>query len=68
MTNKKFDILFGGPSRKPETNLTQREMDLAASIQKVTDKTIIKLAKNIAKETGQKNLCLAGGVALNSCC
>ncbi len=65
MTNKKFDELFGGPPRKSETNLTQREMDLASSIQKVTEEVIIKLAKNIAKETGEKNLCLAGGVALN---
>ena len=65
MTNKKFDELFGGPPRKSETNLTQREMDLAASIQKVTEEIIIKLAKDIAKETGEKNLCLAGGVALN---
>ena len=65
MTNKKFDELFGGPPRKSETNLTQREMDLAASIQKVTQEIIIKLAKDIAKETGEKNLCLAGGVALN---
>ncbi|AFS48553.1 Carbamoyltransferase [alpha proteobacterium HIMB59] len=65
MTNKKFDNLFGGPYRKPETNLTQREMDLAASIQKVTEEIIIKLAKNTARETGEKNLCLAGGVALN---
>ena len=67
MTNKKFDELFGGPPRTSETNLTQREMDLAASIQKVTEEIIIKLAKDIAKETGggEKNLCLAGGVALN---
>ena len=65
MTNKKFDELFGGPPRKSETYLTQREMDLAASIQKVTEETIIKLVKDIAKETGEKNLCLAGGVALN---
>jgi len=65
MTNKKFDKLFGGPPRKPETKLTQREMDLAASIQKVTEEIIIKLAKDIAKETDEKNLCLAGGVALN---
>ena len=65
MTNKKFDALFGGPPRKPETNITQREMDLAASIQKVTEEIIIKLAKDIAKETGEKNLCLAGGVTLN---
>ena len=65
MTNKKFDELFGGTPRKSETNLTQREMDLASSIQKVTEEIIIKLAKDIAKETGEKNLCLAGGVALN---
>lgn len=65
MTNSKFDDLFGGPPRKPEGELTQREMDLAASIQKVTEEVVVKLAKGIAKETGQKNLCLAGGVALN---
>ena len=65
MTNKKFDALFGGPPRKPETELTQREMDLAASIQKVTEEIIIKLCRGIAKETGERNLCLAGGVALN---
>ena len=65
MTNKKFDALFGGPPRKPETELTQREMDLAASIQKVTEDIVVKLAQGIAKETGERNLCLAGGVALN---
>ena len=65
MTNKKFNELFGGPPRGSETNITQREMDLAASIQKVTEEIIIKLAYNISKETGEKNLCLAGGVALN---
>ena len=65
MTNKKFDELFGGPPRKSETNLTQREMDLASSIQKVSEEIIIKLTKDIAKQTGEKNLCLAGGVALN---
>lgn len=65
MTNKKFNILFGGLPRSPETELTQREMDLAASIQKVTEDIVIKLAKGISKETGEKNLCLAGGVALN---
>jgi carbamoyltransferase len=65
MTNQKFDTLFGGPPRTPETDLTQREMDLAASIQTVTEEVIIKLARDIAKTTGQKNLCLAGGVALN---
>ena len=65
MTNKKFNTLFGGLPRKPDTELTQREMDLAASIQKVTQDIVIKLAKNISKETGERNLCLAGGVALN---
>ena len=65
MTNKKFDALFGGPPRTSETELTQREMDLAASVQKVTEDIVLELAKNIAKETGEKNLCLAGGVALN---
>jgi len=65
MTNKKFDALFGGPPRTSETELTQREMDLAASVQKVTEDIVIQIAKGIAKETGEKNLCLAGGVALN---
>lgn len=65
MTNKKFDDVFGGPPRQPESELTQREMDLAASVQAVTEEVVIKLAKGIAKSTGQKNLCLAGGVALN---
>jgi carbamoyltransferase len=65
MTSKKFHELFGGPPRKPETKLKQREMDLAASVQKVTEDIIVKLAKNIANKTGERNLCLAGGVALN---
>ena len=65
MTNKKFDALFGGPPRTSETILTQREMDLAASIQKITEDIILDLAKGIAMETGERNLCLAGGVALN---
>lgn len=65
MTSKKFDALFGGPPRTSESDLTQREMDLAASIQKVTEDIIVQIAKNISKETGEKNLCLAGGVALN---
>jgi carbamoyltransferase len=65
MTNEKFDVLFGGPRRAEESPLTQREMDLAASIQAVTEEVVIKLAKGIAKSTGLKNLCLAGGVALN---
>lgn len=65
MTNRKFDALFGGPPRKSETELTQRDMDLAASVQKVTEDILLKLAMGIAKETGERNLCLAGGVALN---
>lgn len=65
MTSRKFDELFGGPRRAPESALTQREMDLAASIQAVTEEVVLKLAKGIAKSTGQRNLCLAGGVALN---
>lgn len=65
MTNDKFDALFGGPPRTQEAELTQREMDLAASIQVVTEDVVIKLARNIAHTTGEKNLCLAGGVALN---
>jgi carbamoyltransferase len=65
MTNKKFDALFGGPPRTSETKLTQREMDLAASVQKVTEDVVLNLARGIAKDTGERNLCLAGGVALN---
>jgi carbamoyltransferase len=65
MTNDKFAELFGGPARKSEDRLTQREMDLAASIQAVTEEVVLKLASGIQKETGEKNLCLAGGVALN---
>ena len=65
MTNEKFNSLFGSPPRKPESKITQREMDLASSIQKVTEEIMLKLAKNIKKKTGEKNLCLAGGVALN---
>ena len=65
MTNKKFNDLFGGPPRESESELTQREMDLAASIQKVTEDILIDIVKDIAIETGEKNLCLAGGVALN---
>lgn len=65
MTNKKFDSLFGGPPRTSETALTQREMDLAASVQKVTEDVVVQIARGVAKETGEQNLCLAGGVALN---
>ncbi len=65
MTNERFDALFGGPPRTSEGQLTQREMDLAASIQAVTEEVVIKLARGVRKSTGQRNLCLAGGVALN---
>ena len=65
MTNAKFHKLFGGPPRKPEDRLTQREMDLAASVQAVTESVVLRLTRAIAAETGMKNLCLAGGVALN---
>ena len=65
MTNKAFDQLFEGPPRKPETRITQREMDLARSVQDVTELAMLRMARHVYKETGEKNLCLAGGVALN---
>jgi carbamoyltransferase len=65
MTNARFDELFEGPARKPDAKLTQRHMDLAASIQAVTEEAVLRLARGLAKETGEKSLCLAGGVALN---
>src|SRR5262249_12868108 len=65
MTNARFDGLFGGPPRKPEERINQRHMDLAASVQVVTEEVVLKLASGLARETGMKNLCLAGGVALN---
>jgi len=65
MTNKKFDQLFGGAPRKPESELTQKEMDLAASVQLVTEEIMLKLAVSVHAETECENLCLAGGVALN---
>ena len=65
MTSKKFHKLFGSPPRDKEKELTQFHMDLAASIQVVTEEIVIKLARSIKKESGLKNLCLAGGVALN---
>jgi carbamoyltransferase len=65
MTSRKFEDLFGGPPRKPETLLTQREMDLARSIQEVTEEVMLRMARHIYHETGQQNLCLAGGVSLN---
>jgi len=65
MTNSRFDALFGGPPRTSEARLGQREMDLAASIQAITEEVVLKLARSIRNETGERNLCLAGGVALN---
>ena len=65
MTNEKFHRLFGGKPRKPETELTQREMDLARSVQDVTELAMLRMARHIRKETGEKYLTLAGGVALN---
>ena len=65
MTNRKFHDLFEGEPRSPEDNLTQRDMDLAASIQAVIEDVVLKMSRAIHEETGSKNLCLAGGVALN---
>ncbi len=65
MTNEKFDRLFGGPPRAAESEITQREMDLARSIQVVTEEIVLKIARNVHKELGVDYLCLAGGVALN---
>jgi carbamoyltransferase len=65
MTNAAFDRLFDGPPRKPESELTQRHMDLARSVQEVTELAMLRMARHVHRETGEKNLCLAGGVALN---
>ncbi|MBX7165039.1 MAG: carbamoyltransferase [Pirellulales bacterium] len=65
MTNAHFDELFGGPARKPETQITRREMDLAASVQQVTEEAMLKLVAHACQLTGSKNVCMAGGVALN---
>ncbi len=65
MTSKKFHRLFGGPPRKPDSELTQREMDLAASVQVVTEELILRMVNYASQLTGKRNLCLAGGVALN---
>ena len=65
MTNDKFAELFGGKARKPEELLTQHHMDLAASVQAVTEEIVLRLGRSVKKETGAKNICLAGGVALN---
>lgn len=65
MTSRKFDRLFDGPARKPESPLTEREMDIAASIQQVTEEVMLRAARHVHAQTGIRNLCLAGGVALN---
>ncbi len=65
MTSPAFDRLFGGPRRTPESPITQRDMDLAASVQLVTEEIMLAAARHVHRETGQRNLCLAGGVALN---
>ena len=65
MTSERFHKLFGGPPRRPETRLTQREFDIAASVQKVTDEIMVALGRHIREQTGLRYLCLAGGVALN---
>ena len=65
MTNRKFEKLFGGPPRKPESPLTQQDMDLARSVQEVTEEVMLRMVRYLHQETGLKNLCLAGGVALN---
>ncbi|MDQ3918603.1 MAG: carbamoyltransferase [Acidobacteriota bacterium] len=65
MTSPAFDKLFGGRPRPPEGEITQREMDLARSVQEVTEEAMLRMARHVRKETGERNLCLAGGVALN---
>lgn len=65
MTGAEFDKLFGGPARRPEAMITQREMDIAASVQVVTEEAVLRMARTAQQLTGAKNLCLAGGVALN---
>jgi len=65
MTNGKFDRLFGGPPRERESKLTQKDMDLARSIQDVTEEIVLRTARHVHRETGRRHLCLAGGVALN---
>ncbi len=65
MTGKRFERLFGGPPRTPESQLTQRDMDLARSIQEVTEEVMLRMARHVHRETGRTSLCLAGGVALN---
>jgi carbamoyltransferase len=65
MTGPRFAALFGGPARQPEAPITQRELDLARSIQEITEEAVLRMARTVRRETGQRHLCLAGGVALN---
>jgi carbamoyltransferase len=65
MTNTRFDTLFGGPPRRPDSPLTQRDMDLARSLQEVTEEAVLRLGRSLHAETGERHLCMAGGVALN---
>src|SRR5262249_4725881 len=65
MTNERFAALFGGPARDPQERITQREMDLARSVQVVTEEVMLRMARHAHRLTDEKNLCLAGGVALN---
>jgi carbamoyltransferase len=65
MTNKRFERLFGGPARRPEAEITQREMDIAASIQAVTEEVVLRMVRHVHRETRRRYLCMAGGVALN---
>src|SRR5258708_14168781 len=65
MTNRGFDRVFGAPPRRPESKITQREMDLARSIQAIAEEAMLKMVGYVYKETGMKKLCMAGGVALN---
>ena len=65
MINRRFERLFGGPARSPESPLTERDMDMAASIQVVTEEVMLKAARHVHQQTGMKDLVLAGGVALN---
>ncbi len=65
MTSEAFHELFGGPPRRPESPLTEREMDLARSVQEVTEEAMLRMARHVHRQTGERNLCLAGGVALN---
>src|ERR1700740_693256 len=65
MTNERFHALFGAPPRDPESLLTQKHMDLSASIQAVLEEVVLRLTRSLAAETGMENLCLAGGVGLN---